>query len=256
LTCPANAQVKWQTSFEAAKKAAAASGKPICIDFMATWCGPCRKMDEETFSDPRIQALLKKMELVRLDVDNRPAQAKTYGVNAIPRLIVLPSGGGRPHLDLQGYCDAEELAGQLRSALGLSPQDVAPTKKAAEEVNRVGEALANHTYPALKATDPKAAAAGLDKLMEQLGAAKEADFKEALKFVRLAGDDAVPAFIRGLDHPHLAVRAGCYRALQETFKNAALPPYDAWAPARVRKAQAAKWNQWLATQKPLKALER
>ena len=66
---------------------------------------------------------------------------------------------------------------------------------------------------------------------------------------RGAGDDAVSAFIHGLAHTHLAVRAGCYRALQETFRETPLPAYDAWASAHARKLQAAKWGQWWAGQK-------
>ena len=38
------------------------------------------------------------------------------------------------------------------------------------------QALEGNQFPALKSADPKAAAAGLERLVEQLGVTKEADF--------------------------------------------------------------------------------
>jgi thiol-disulfide isomerase/thioredoxin len=246
---PSLAQLKWQTSVDAAKQAQAKSGKPIFVDFMASWCGPCRKMDAETFSDPRVQALMKKMELVRLDVDKRPPLAKTYGVNSIPRMVVL-STDGKLLLDLMGYMEAEEFAGMVRpvlAELGMAPPETVDARQTSTEADQVRSALTSHAYASLKASNPKLATTGLSKLAEGLGAAKEPEYKAALELMRQAGNDAVPAFIGGLASPHLAVRAGCYRALQETLKGQPLPSYDPWLPAKARKARSAEWAAWWAS---------
>ena len=243
-------QGEWGTSFDAAKSASVRSKKPILIDFMAVWCGPCRKMDEETFADPRVKALLQRMVLVRLDVDRSPPQAAYYGVNSIPRLIVLPSGGGKPLLDVQGFCDADMLIKELRPALGLKPEAAAGEPAQNSDASRVRQALEANQYAALKAQDAKSASLGLDGLVEQLGVTKEADYEPLAALIRKAGQDAVPALIRGLGHNFLAVRAGAYRGLQEALKSSgSLPAFDPWASTKNRKLQQLKWTQWWEARK-------
>lgn len=47
------AKINW-IGFEAAMKLNSANPKPIIVDMYTSWCGFCRKLDAETFSDPRI----------------------------------------------------------------------------------------------------------------------------------------------------------------------------------------------------------
>lgn len=57
------------------------------LDFWAPWCGPCKMMD------PIIEELEKefadKVEIVKINVDESPADAQKYGVMSIPTYIVL-----------------------------------------------------------------------------------------------------------------------------------------------------------------------
>ena len=52
------AQVKWHTIEDAA--AAKIGSKLYFVDFYTSWCGYCKKMDRETFSDPTVAKLLNK----------------------------------------------------------------------------------------------------------------------------------------------------------------------------------------------------
>ena len=52
------AQVKWNTIADAST--AKIGSKMYFVDFYTTWCGYCKKMDRETFSDPTVVKLLNK----------------------------------------------------------------------------------------------------------------------------------------------------------------------------------------------------
>ena len=55
---PAQAQLKWYTIEEASK--AKIGQRLYFVDFYTDWCGYCKKMDRETFSDPTVQSILQK----------------------------------------------------------------------------------------------------------------------------------------------------------------------------------------------------
>jgi thioredoxin:protein disulfide reductase len=66
------AGISWYRSFEAAKKVAQKTGKPIFIDFYASWCSNCTEFKKEASSNDRLnQALREKAIAVKL-VDKEP----------------------------------------------------------------------------------------------------------------------------------------------------------------------------------------
>lgn len=56
---PAESGVQWLTLEEAMKKAEKEK-RPIFIDVYTDWCGWCKVMDRETFSDPTVAQLLNE----------------------------------------------------------------------------------------------------------------------------------------------------------------------------------------------------
>lgn len=59
LPCtPLHSQVTWHTIEEAAN--AKIGTKMYFIDFYTSWCGYCKKMDRETFSDPTVAKILNR----------------------------------------------------------------------------------------------------------------------------------------------------------------------------------------------------
>ena len=65
------------------------SGKLVLIDFYADWCGPCRMLSPivEEIADEHSDLLVCKV-----NVDEEPELAGSYGVTSIPMLVVMKNG--------------------------------------------------------------------------------------------------------------------------------------------------------------------
>jgi len=72
---------------------AKAENKLVLLDFKATWCVPCLRLEKETFADPSVAKLLKEFVLVKVDTDEHPDLAKHFGVVGLPDLRFLKSDG-------------------------------------------------------------------------------------------------------------------------------------------------------------------
>lgn len=61
----------------------------VVVDFYAPWCGPCRSQAPilET-----LQAEMPEIKVVKINVDETPDLAATYGVMSIPTLLIFRSG--------------------------------------------------------------------------------------------------------------------------------------------------------------------
>lgn len=90
------AQVNFfEGSFEEAKAEAARSGKLLFVDVYTTWCGPCRRMESYTFSDPEVGRLMNGFFInYRLDAEGAYRSiAKSLEVKGYPTLLFLTPAG-------------------------------------------------------------------------------------------------------------------------------------------------------------------
>ena len=53
-------QIEWKTIEQAAKTDTKGNTKLYFVDFYTSWCGWCKKMDRETFTDPTVALILNK----------------------------------------------------------------------------------------------------------------------------------------------------------------------------------------------------
>lgn len=66
------------------------SDKPVIVDFWAEWCGPCRMVSP--ILDEIAGENADKISVVKLNVDENPQTAASYGIVSIPTLNVYQGG--------------------------------------------------------------------------------------------------------------------------------------------------------------------
>ena len=89
------AQVKWHTIEEAGK--ARIGERLYMVDFYTSWCGYCKKMDRETFSDPTVAQILNRYYY--------PVKFNAEGSNTFSwhgQTYAPGSGGSRVHSFAKG----------------------------------------------------------------------------------------------------------------------------------------------------------
>ena len=117
-----NAQVEFNTnsSWEDISKNAAESGKFIFIDAYTDWCGWCKVMDKNTFSQPEVAARMNesfvnyKIEMEKEDIGK--LLAMKYGIRSFPSFIIL-NKKGELHTVLTGYSPPEDWLKSLEEIL-------------------------------------------------------------------------------------------------------------------------------------------
>ena len=72
LATEEDAGITWHRNYEAAQKLAQQSGKPLFIDFYASWCANCKAFKEETANNKELNDALRNLAVVVKLVDKEP----------------------------------------------------------------------------------------------------------------------------------------------------------------------------------------
>jgi len=120
-----NSTVKWveDKSLEQAKALAKQENKYVFVDCYATWCGPCKMMDKNVYSDKAVAAMLnEKFVSVKVQMDSTKVDAEQikalyadarrirqeYNVIAYPSFLFFSPDGKLVHRDF-GFKDANDF---------------------------------------------------------------------------------------------------------------------------------------------------
>src|ERR1700729_1827436 len=112
------APISWQSRWSDAVFAQAAKEhRFVLLNLHAVWCHWCHVMEEETYRDPKVLALLRsKYIAVQVDADSRPDLANRYEDYGWPATIFFDEKGGEI-VKRRGYIPPDDMASLLQAII-------------------------------------------------------------------------------------------------------------------------------------------
>lgn len=101
---------------------AAASHRPILLDFSASWCTACKEMTTTTFADPGVKKLLSRFTLLEVDLSTYTAADQAllnhFGIYGPPSIAFFNAKGALlPRRMVVGYMPARAFKARLSQVL-------------------------------------------------------------------------------------------------------------------------------------------
>lgn len=93
-----------------------ASGKPMVIDFWATWCGPCRAM--APVIDQLAQEYEGRVEIGKYNVDEEGELSNDYRIMSLPTILFFKDGK-KTDIRLVGSQSIDNLRARVEQLLAL-----------------------------------------------------------------------------------------------------------------------------------------
>lgn len=91
-------------------------GKPMIVDFSATWCPPCRQL--KPIFEKLAEDFRGRISFVTIDVDENPELSQAYGVQSIPMMVFI-NKDGQIQNTLIGFQDRGQLLAAINTYFGF-----------------------------------------------------------------------------------------------------------------------------------------
>jgi thioredoxin-related protein/TolA-binding protein len=111
------ADVQWRRDYNSARKEAEAKGLPIFLDFYTDHCVYCDKMDNTTYRDPKVLAMLNTRFIpLKIDGDRDRKLADILGISQYPTML-LAGADGKIVDTMIGYMEVPQFLEKLQRIL-------------------------------------------------------------------------------------------------------------------------------------------
>jgi thiol:disulfide interchange protein len=95
--------------YDDALSKAYAEQKVVMLDVYTDWCGWCKKLDRETFADPRVGTATRGMVPIKVNAEKGGRDvARKYQVDGFP-VIIFVDGKGKELQRIRGFVTADEM---------------------------------------------------------------------------------------------------------------------------------------------------
>jgi thioredoxin:protein disulfide reductase len=117
---PAGAKIAWLHDYEAAQQLALSTGRPLLVDFGASWCGACGELDRHTFSHSQVVREGQRFVPVKIDLSpgqdtpEKQALLKSYNHRGLP-LVVMHDATGKEAHRITNFVEPQKFLELMRS---------------------------------------------------------------------------------------------------------------------------------------------
>ncbi|MGD0016752.1 MAG: thioredoxin family protein [Verrucomicrobiia bacterium] len=115
------ASLNWESDYETALDKAKKDKKLVMLDVYTDWCGWCKILDRDTFSDEIVQEMLmRSFVAVKINPEksqkNRQIEQQLGRVGLYPHIYLIDANG-RQLVEIPGFVPAKQFVQQLDAAV-------------------------------------------------------------------------------------------------------------------------------------------
>ncbi|MDD5440305.1 MAG: thioredoxin family protein [Candidatus Omnitrophica bacterium] len=120
--------VSWENDLTRALAKAKDGGKPVMADFYTDWCGWCKKLDQDVYTDAAVNRLAERFVCVKVNCQTDKQAPSRYGVTGYPTIIFFDALGNVQEKVI-GYRARQDFINIMNGVLAKLPEPAAPQKR-------------------------------------------------------------------------------------------------------------------------------